>query len=527
MKVKRALISVSDKRYIDKLGWALTKLGVEIISTGGTAKALLQAGVPIIDASEFTGWPEMFEGRLKTLHPLIHGGILFRRGNEEDQRQAAEHGVVGIDLVVVNLYPFAATVAKEGVTFEDAVENIDIGGPTMVRAAGKNYEDVAVVVDSGDYEALIEELEFSGGNLSLMTRFSLMSKAFAHTAAYDSAIADFIANRATFNPGTEKVEVLDAEAMPARVTLQLRRKDTLRYGENPHQKSALYTTAQSDGGVAAAVQIQGKGLSMTNYLDMDAAWKIVGELAGELVSFQVPCAIVKHATPCGVAIGATQVDAYIRAFACDPKSAFGGVIAFDDVVDGDAARAVLSHFVEVVIATDYTDEALEEFQRKPNVRVMRAPNAVAEPFELRSISGGLLFQQPDTDAIHALSVVTERQPTEFEENDLWLANMLVKYVKSNGIVYVRDQQMVAVCGGQTSRVDAVRMAGEKAVLPLAGSVLASDAFFPFRDNVDEAAKAGVTAIIQPGGSNRDQEVIDTANENDMAMIFTGTRHFRH
>jgi phosphoribosylaminoimidazolecarboxamide formyltransferase/IMP cyclohydrolase len=515
-KVARALISVSDKKGILDLGKRLAKLGVEILSTGGTARALREAQIPVKDVSDFTGFPEMLDGRVKTLHPRVHGGILGR-ATDEHRKQMREHGIDAIDLVVVNLYPFRETVAR-GASFEDVIENIDIGGPAMVRSAAKNHERVAVVVDPADYDRVLTEIE-ARGELSQALRFELCRKAFAHTAAYDGAIASHL-GRLTENG--EAVSDFSATLHPA---LHLDR--TLRYGENPHQKAAFYAwDAPSGMSLARADVIQGKELSYNNLLDLDAAMKVCAE-------FSAPAAcIIKHTNPCGVAVSKVSVlDAYKLARETDPASAFGGIVAFNRKVEEDLAKLMAEVFLECIVAPEFSPEALKVFSAKKNLRLLRAAMAPPAPgqLDMRTVSGGVLVQATDatTCAASAAKVVSQRTPTQAELDDLDFAWRVAKHVKSNAIVFVGGGRTLGVGAGQMSRVDSVKLAVSKAQLPLKGSVLASDAFFPFRDGLDEAAKVGVTAVIEPGGSVRDDEVIASANEHKIALLFSGERHFRH
>jgi phosphoribosylaminoimidazolecarboxamide formyltransferase/IMP cyclohydrolase len=520
-------VSVSDKTGLDALARGLSRIGVEIVSTGGTSRALADAGVPVREIADLTGFPEILDGRVKTLHPKVHGGILHVRADEEHMRQVEAHGIEAIDLVVVNLYPFERTVATRGVTAGDAIENIDIGGPSMIRSAAKNFRDVAVVVDPGDYARVLEELERNDGALSTVTRLRLARSAFEHTSHYDRRIAEFLVNRTEVDPESGDVEVVDAELLPPRVTLELKREAGLRYGENPHQKAALYVEGRA-WGVAGADQLQGKELSYNNYLDLDAAWALVSDLDSDTA-----CAIVKHTNPCGAATGATALQAYQRALETDPVSAFGSIIAFNRPVDGEAARALAELFVEAIAAPEYSDEALDVLRRKKNLRVMRMVRSDDDPkgpmLELRRVLGGVLVQERDAGrvGVEDFRVVTHRKPTFEETRALLFAWTVVKHVKSNAIVYANDGQLVGVGAGQMSRVDSVRLAADKARLPLVGTVLASDAFFPFRDGLDEAARRGVRAVVQPGGSVRDEEVIAAANEHEITMAFTGMRHFKH
>ncbi|MGH7336826.1 MAG: bifunctional phosphoribosylaminoimidazolecarboxamide formyltransferase/IMP cyclohydrolase, partial [Myxococcota bacterium] len=489
----------------------------ELVSTGGTAQVLAAAGLPVTQVSAYTGAPEILDGRVKTLHPKIHGGLLGRP-TPEHEREMAEHGIGPIDLVVVNLYPFEATIARPGVALADAIENIDIGGPAMLRSAAKNHAAVAVLVDPADYPKVLEELR-SSGEVSAPTRFALATKAFAHTAAYDGAIAGFLSS-------------LDTEgargAFPRVLSLQFEKLQDMRYGENPHQAAAFYRDAQPvAGGVAGYRQLQGKNLSYNNVADADAAWECVK-------SFTEPaCVIVKHANPCGVAIGKGPLEAYRKAFRTDPTSAFGGILAFNRVLDGAAAAAIGKQFAEVILAPRVAPEARSEFAKKPNLRVLEVPLAhAANAYDFKRVGGGLLVQSSDTHVLQPgeLKVATKRRPGKAQLADLLFAWRVAKFVKSNAIVYAREQQTVGIGAGQMSRVYSARIAGIKAAdekLEVAGSVMASDAFFPFRDTVDAAAAAGIAAIIQPGGSVRDPEVIAAADEHGLAMVFTGVRHFRH
>ena len=515
MTAMRALLSVSDKTGLDTLARALHEAGVELISTGGTHRAIAGAGIPVTEVSAVTGFPEIMDGRVKTLHPTIHGGILGRRGT--DDAVMAEHGITGIDLVVVNLYPFAQTVAREDCTFELAVENIDIGGPAMVRAAAKNHAHVAVVVDPADYDAVIAAV--SQGKLPDRLRQQLATKAFAHTARYDAAVAEYM--QRACDPDEEH---------PASLVAGWDRVDRLRYGENPPQSAAFYRDADAaPGSLGAARLVQGKPMSYNNYADADAAMGCVAQFE------EAACVIVKHANPCGVAVRDDIAAAYDAAFQTDPTSAFGGIIAFNRTLDGaTAATIVKRQFVEVLIAPDADDAAIEAVAAKPNVRLLLTGSA-ATPLPrrvLHSVSGGLLVQQPDAGAIDAgqLRTASKREPDPDTVRDLLFAWRVAKYVKSNAIVYARDGQTIGIGAGQMSRVYSARIAGIKAAdeeLAVEGAVMASDAFFPFRDGIDAAAAAGIRAIIQPGGSMRDEEVITAADEHGIAMVFTGMRHFRH
>ncbi len=520
--VAQALLSVSDKTGLVEFARGLAARGVRLLSTGGTARALSDAGLAVTDVGTYTGFPEMLDGRVKTLHPKVHGGILARRDLPDHVAALAAHGIPTIDLVVVNLYPFRETVAKPGCTLEDAIENIDIGGPSMVRAAAKNWPHVGVVVDPADYAAVLAELREGGGALGDDTRYRLMCKAFAHTAAYDGAIANWLTARA--KDGT-------ARAWPDSVHLSGDKVQDMRYGENPHQSAAFYREpAPAPGAIATYRQRQGKELSYNNVADSDAAWECVKTFA------EPACVIVKHANPCGVAIAATPLDAYRLALATDPTSAFGGIIAFNRPVDAATVEAVSAQFMEVLIAPAYTDEALALIAKKVNVRVLEIalPPAAApgNTWDMKRVGGGFLVQSPDARnvTVAELKVVTRRAPTPQQQVDLLFAWRVAKFVKSNAIVYCRAGQTLGIGAGQMSRVDSTKIAAMKAAnakLDLAGSVVASDAFFPFRDGLDVVADNGAVAVIQPGGSMRDAEVIAAADERDIAMVFTGIRHFRH
>ena len=490
---------------------------MEILSTGGTAKLLRDAGLKVKDVSEFTGFPEMLDGRVKTLHPKVHGGLLGMRGNPEHVAKMKEHGIENIDMVVVNLYPFESTVAKEDCKLEDAIENIDIGGPTMLRSAAKNHQDVTVLVDSADYVLVLDEMQANNGAVSPRTNFNLAVKVFQHTAAYDGAISNYL--------GTRLGEVV--EEYPATFTLQVKKAQNLRYGENPQQTAAFYVEKDIDEPcVSNTIQLQGKELSFNNIIDLDAAIETVKEFE------QSAAVIIKHTNPCGAALADSPLTAYLKARECDPLSAFGGIVGFNREVDAATAKELTSTFLEAVIAPGYSDEALEIFTAKKNVRVMLAPllgEYIQSGYDLKKVVGGLLVQGRDLGMINAIDckVVTERTPSASEYDALDFAWRICKHVKSNAIVFTSRDQTIGIGAGQMSRVDSSRIAVQKALLPIKGSVLASDAFFPFRDGVDAAAEAGVTAIIQPGGSMRDEEVIKAANEHGIAMIFTGMRHFRH
>ncbi len=516
-KITRALISVSDKSGVIEFSQQLAEYGVELLSTGGTAKLLREAGLTVKDVSDFTGFPEMLDGRVKTLHPKVHGGLLGMRSNPEHVAKMKEHGIENIDMVVVNLYPFEATTAKEGCHLEDAIENIDIGGPTMLRSAAKNYPDVTVLVDSADYAQVLEEMKATAGAVSATTNFALAVKVFQHTAAYDGAISNYLGARLTS----------EVQEYPPVFTLQVKKAQDLRYGENPHQTAAFYVENRiSEPCVSNAQQLQGKELSFNNIIDLDAAIETVKEFE------QSAAVIIKHTNPCGVALADSPLTAYLKARECDPVSAFGGIVGFNRTVDAATAKELTSTFLEAVIAPGYSDEALDIFTAKKNVRVMQVPlldSYVPGGFDFKRVTGGLLLQGRDLGMIHALDcrVVTERTPTASEYEALDFAWRVCKHVKSNAIVFCNRDQTVGIGAGQMSRVDSSKIAVQKALLPTQGTVLASDAFFPFRDGVDAAAEAGVTAIIQTGGSVRDEEVIKAANEHGIAMIFTTMRHFRH
>ncbi len=516
--MKQALISVSDKTGVVDFARGLVSLEFRLLSTGGTAKLLADNGVPVTEVSQYTGFPEMLDGRVKTLHPKVHGGILARRDFPEHMNAIEQAGIGTIDLVVVNLYPFAQTVAKPNCSLDEAIENIDIGGPTMVRAAAKNYVHVAVVTDPSDYARVFAELR-AAGRTSVETRFRLARKAFSHTAAYDGAISNYLTARDSSG---------SAQAFPDQINFSFRKVQDLRYGENPHQAAAFYRDLNPvAGSLSTYRQLQGKELSFNNLADSDAAWECVKTFE------QLACVIVKHANPCGVAIAENASEAYGRAFATDPTSAFGGIIAFNREVDETCAQAVTRQFVEVLIAPGFTGGALAVLASKVNVRVLEiALSAHSNPHDSKRVGGGLLMQTPDAKNVAAkeVKIVTRAQPSQSQLQDLLFAWRVTKYVKSNAIVFCKDGHTVGVGAGQMSRVDSARMAAIKAEnegLTFVNSVVASDAFFPFRDGLDVVAKAGATAVIQPGGSMRDDEVIAAANEHDIAMVFTGVRHFRH
>ena len=518
--IKRALVSVSDKTGIVECARELSSYGVEILSTGGTASLLRKEGVAVVDVSDYTGYPEMLDGRVKTLHPKVHGGLLGLRDNPEHVAKMAEHDIEPIDMVVVNLYPFEATVAKPDCTLVDAIENIDIGGPTMLRSAAKNNRFVSVVVDCADYSTVLDEMKSSGGAVSEKTNFNLAVKVYQHTAAYDGAISNWLGSRT----GDE------VDDFPAALSLQFHQRQVMRYGENPHQKAAFYVEKNvSEACIATATQLQGKALSYNNIGDTDAALECIKQF-----SEGPACVIVKHANPCGVAVDETLFAAYERAFSTDPESSFGGIIAFNRELDGKTAHAIVDRqFVEVIIAPTVSAEAVEIVKAKKNVRLLECgqwADQSAERFEYKRVNGGLLVQDADHSLYEELKVVTKRQPTQQEMKDLLFTWRVAKFVKSNAIVYGRDAMTIGVGAGQMSRVNSARIAGikaEHAGLDVPGSVMASDAFFPFRDGLDSAAAAGITAVIQPGGSIRDEEVIAAADEHGIAMVFTSMRHFRH
>ena len=524
-RVTRALLSVSDKSGLIDFARALSAHGVDLVSTGGTAKAIAEAGLKVTDVSDLTGFPEMMDGRVKTLHPKVHGGLLAIRDNAEHDRAMADHGIAPIDLLVVNLYPFEATVDK-GAGEDDCIENIDIGGPAMIRAAAKNHHDVAVVVEPSDYQAVLDELAANDGATTLALRKKLAQKAYARTAAYDAAISNWFA-------GQLKIEAPDFRAFGGRLI------QALRYGENPHQGASFYKTPEKRPGVATARQLQGKELSYNNINDTDAAYECVGEFDAARTA---ACVIVKHANPCGVAEGPDLVTAYRRALACDSTSAFGGIVALNRTLDADAARAITEIFTEVIIAPDATEEAIAIVGAKKNLRLLLAgglPDPRAAGLTAKTVAGGLLVQGRDNAVVDAMTLktVTKRAPTEAELRDLRFAFRIAKHVKSNTIIYAKDLATVGIGAGQMSRVDSARIAARKAenaakelglAAPMTkGSVVASDAFFPFADGLLVAIEAGATAVIQPGGSMRDNEVIEAADAHGIAMVFTGTRHFKH
>ena len=517
--IKRALLSVSDKTYLLDFAKQLHARGIELLSTGGTAKLLADNDVPVTEVSDYTGFPEMMDGRVKTLHPKIHGGILARRGT--DDAIMKKHDIPGIDLIIVNLYPFAETIAKDNCSLEDAIENIDIGGPTMVRAAAKNHAHVTIVVNPSDYSLIELELKNNNGSISKDLRFKLATKAFEHTADYDGMIANYLG---------AIVENGKPEGFPSTFNAQFKLAQTTRYGENSHQKGAFYISGnQAGANISTAKQLQGKELSYNNIADTDAALECVKQFRSD----EPTCVIVKHANPCGVAIGSDLLDAYGRAFNTDTESAFGGIIAFNQELDEKTAQTIVDkQFVEVIIAPSITQGAVEAVSAKKNVRLLECGEfGEAVPrLDYKRVNGGLLVQDADLELYEKLDIVTERSPTDEEMRDLLFAWKIAKFVKSNAIVYCRDNMTIGVGAGQMSRINSARIAGikaEQAELTVTGSVMASDAFFPSRDGIDAAADAGIVAVIQPGGSMRDEEVITAANEAGMAMVFTGMRHFRH
>jgi len=516
--ISRALISVSDKSGIVEFARALHQRGVEILSTGGTARLLAEQNIPVIEVSAHTGFPEMMDGRVKTLHPKIHGGILGRRGI--DDAVMADNAIAPIDMIVVNLYPFEQTVANPDCDLPTAIENIDIGGPTMLRAAAKNHKDVTVIVDAADYGRVLQEMDANSGSVTDATRFDLAVKTFEHTSNYDGAIANYLGSRLAG----------EASDFPRTINLQYRQVQTMRYGENPHQKAAFFVERdQAEACIATARQLQGKELSYNNIADTDAALECVKQF------YEAPaCVIVKHANPCGVAFGSDLTEAYERAFSTDPESAFGGIIAVNQTLDAKTAQAIVDkQFVEVIIAPDVAADAVEIIAAKKNVRLLACGEWNKESshrLEMKRVNGGMLVQDADLQLYNELKVVSKRAPSEQEMEALLFSWRVAKFVKSNAIVYCRDGMTIGVGAGQMSRVNSARIAGikaEQAGLVVPGSVMASDAFFPFRDGLDNAAAAGIRAVIQPGGSMRDDEVIAAADEHDIAMVFTGMRHFRH
>ncbi|WP_076592494.1 bifunctional phosphoribosylaminoimidazolecarboxamide formyltransferase/IMP cyclohydrolase [Herminiimonas arsenitoxidans] len=520
--IKQALISVSDKTGVLEFARALSGMGVNILSTGGTAKLLAENGISVTEVADYTGFPEMLDGRVKTLHPKVHGGILARRDFPEHVSALEKHGIPNIDMVVVNLYPFQETVAREHCSLEDAIENIDIGGPAMLRSSAKNHKDVVVICDPTDYSQVLSELNANQGEVTYETKFTLAKKVFAHTAQYDGAITNYFTSL-----GADKQHATRS-AYPSTLNLHFEKVQEMRYGENPHQSAAFYRESNPQvGALANYTQLQGKELSYNNIADADAAWECVKTFD------ESACVIIKHANPCGVAVGASPLEAYSKALQTDPTSAFGGIIAFNREVDGNAAEAVAKQFVEVLIAPSFTEQAKKIFAAKQNVRLLEIPlgNAVNN-HDLKRVGGGLLVQSPDAKnvALAELKIVSKKQPTPQQLQDLMFAWRVAKFVKSNAIVFCANGMTMGVGAGQMSRIDSARIASIKAQnagLSLVGTAVASDAFFPFRDGLDVVVAAGATSVIHPGGSMRDQEVIDAADEHGIVMMLTGTRHFRH
>jgi phosphoribosylaminoimidazolecarboxamide formyltransferase/IMP cyclohydrolase len=520
--IQQALISVSDKTGVLEFARALVAMKVKLLSTGGTAKLLAEHGLPVTEVADYTGFPEMLDGRVKTLHPKVHGGILARRDFPEHMQALSQHEIPTIDMVVVNLYPFQQTIAKEQFSLEDAIENIDIGGPAMLRSSAKNYKDVVVLCDPADYAGVLSEMRTQQGVVTQSTRFSLAQKVFAHTAQYDGSIADYLSSLGPDHQHATR------SAYPNTINLQFNKVQDMRYGENPHQSAAFYRdNTVTAGALANYQQLQGKELSYNNIADADAAWECVK-------TFDAPaCVIIKHANPCGVALGKDAAEAYAKALQTDPSSAFGGIIAFNTELDGPAAEAVIKQFVEVLIAPSFSAEALHLFSAKQNVRLLQIPLAHASQFrDMKRVGGGLLMQSPDTRnvQIDELKIVSKKQPSPQQLQDMMFAWRVAKFVKSNAIVFCAQGMTLGVGAGQMSRVDSARIASIKAQnagLSLVGSAVASDAFFPFRDGLDVVVAAGATAIIHPGGSMRDQEVMDAADEHGVVMALTGVRHFRH
>ena len=525
--IRTALLSVSDKQGIIPFAQALHALGVKLISTGGTAKLLADNGLPVTEVSSLTQFPEMLDGRVKTLHPMVHGGLLARRDSKEHMDAIAAHGIAPIDMLVINLYPFNQTVAKDDCSFDEAVENIDIGGPAMLRAAAKNHQDVTVLISPEDYEPILSEMKTHQNTVSYTTNLRLAKKVFAHTAQYDGAIANYLSSLGSDLSHTSR------SPYPETLHLAFTKVQEMRYGENPHQSAAFYRdTASVAGALANYHQLQGKELSYNNIADADAAWECVKSFSADSAA-PAACVIIKHANPCGVATGATGLEAYQKAFKTDPSSAFGGIIAFNVPCDGAMAEAISKQFVEVLIAPSFTAEAKAIFASKQNVRLLEIPLGLGfNSFDMKRVGGGLLVQSPDFKNVAKaeLRVVSKRQPTPTELTDMMFAWRVAKFVKSNAIVYCANGMTLGIGAGQMSRVDSARMASikaENAGLSLASSAVASDAFFPFRDGLDVVVAAGASCAIQPGGSMRDEEIIAAANEHDIAMVFTGIRHFRH
>lgn len=526
--IKTALLSVSDKSGVVPFAKALHELGIKLISTGGTAKLLAENNLPVIEVSQLTKFPEMLDGRVKTLHPMVHGGLLARRDDPAHMQAIKDHGIETIDMLVINLYPFTQTISKPVCSFEDAIENIDIGGPAMLRAAAKNHQDVTVLISPEDYEGVLAEMRANNKEVSFDTNFRLAKKVFAHTAQYDGAIANYLSSL------PENLKHEERSAYPQTFNLSFDRVQELRYGENPHQSAAFYRDVNPvAGSLANYIQLQGKELSYNNIADADAAWECVKSFGPTLTSGQPACVIVKHANPCGVAVGKNSVEAYQKAFKTDPTSAFGGIIAFNRECDEAAAEAVSKQFMEVLIAPSFTAGARAILANKQNVRLLEIPLGEAlNPQDLKRVGGGLLVQSPDAKNVlqSDLKVVSKRQPTPSELADLMFAWRVAKFVKSNAIVFCADGMTLGVGAGQMSRIDSARIASikaENAGLTLKNSAVASDAFFPFRDGLDVVVAAGATCVIHPGGSMRDDEVIAAADEHGIAMVYTGIRHFRH
>ncbi|HAT39818.1 bifunctional phosphoribosylaminoimidazolecarboxamide formyltransferase/IMP cyclohydrolase [Polynucleobacter necessarius] len=525
--IRTALISVADKDSIVPFAKALHEQGIKLISTGGTAKLLVENNLPVVEASSLTKFPEMLDGRVKTLHPMVHGGLLARRDFPEHMAALKEHGIDTIDMLVINLYPFNETVAKESCSFEDAVENIDIGGPAMLRAAAKNHQDVTVLISPEDYAPVLAEMKVNKNGVSYKTNLALAKKVFAHTAQYDGAIANYLS--ALGDDLNHKAR----SAYPETLHLAFEKAQEMRYGENPHQSAAFYKDIYpADGALANYKQLQGKELSYNNITDADSAWECVKSFSGN-AGGAAACVIIKHANPCGVAVGSTALEAYQKAFKTDPSSAFGGIIAFNVPCDGTAAKAISKQFVEVLLAPSFSKEAKAIFASKQNVRLLELPLGTAfNVFDFKRVGGGLLVQSPDAKNVleNEMRVVSKRLPTPSEMHDMMFAWRVAKFVKSNAIVYCANSMTLGIGAGQMSRVDSAHMASikaENAGLSLKGSAVASDAFFPFRDGLDLVVNGGASCAIQPGGSMRDDEIIAAANEHGIAMIFTGTRHFRH
>ena len=526
--IRTALLSVSDKHGIVDFAKELHALGIQLISTGGTAKLLAENNLPVVEVSALTHFPEMLDGRVKTLHPMVHGGLLARRDSKEHMAALKEHGIGTIDMLVINLYPFNQTVAKTECSFEDAVENIDIGGPAMLRAAAKNHQDVTVLISPNDYAPVLAEMKANQNNVSYQTNLGLAKKVFAHTAQYHGAIANYLSSLG------DDLNHQQRSSYPETLHLAFEKVQEMRYGENPHQSAAFYKDLQPvDGALANYRQLQGKELSYNNIADADAAWECVKSFSTSNGNNTPACVIIKHANPCGVAVASSALEAYQKAFKTDPSSAFGGIIALNVPCDGAAAEAISKQFVEVLIAPSFSKEALAIFAAKQNVRLLEIPLGTGfNAFDFKRVGGGLLVQSPDAKNVlqNEIKVVSQRQPTPKELNDMMFAWRVAKFVKSNAIVYCADGMTLGIGAGQMSRVDSARMASikaENAGLSLKGSAVASDAFFPFRDGLDVAVSAGASCAIQPGGSMRDEDIIAAANEHGIAMIFTGTRHFRH